>query len=91
MKNEVKNVKLTLQQAKPFVLSLGLLMKCQNVWCGKDLLGEPIYAYPDPEGDKIDGLEGNWFLFVHCPECGNDYSLARLRRITYAKKRAKRT
>ena len=85
MGNE-ETIKLSEQQARPFVNALKLKLKCRNIHCGTDL-SKNIYGYPDLEkGDEVTGLAGRWWVFARCPNCGNECSLQKLFRERRARK-----
>lgn len=46
--------------------------------CGCDISGEPIYYYEHDAGWKVKGIEKRQWLYIHCPECGNDLALWKL-------------
>jgi len=46
-------------------------------YCGYEgLWNLPIYGYSHPDGWKI--RNGKYWLWVHCPKCGHDWSLWKL-------------
>ena len=48
-----------------------------NCFCGYNGLHNlPIYGYTHPEGWNI--RNGKYWLWVHCPKCGHDWSLWKL-------------
>ena len=47
-------------------------------WCGASLTGSVVEGYQHEGGWKVPGLDGTWWLFIHCAGCDYDWSLWKL-------------
>jgi len=52
-----------------------LNLRCR--WCGSDLPAR-FKAYRHDDGWIVSGVEGRWWVYVECPNCGYQWSLWKL-------------
>lgn len=69
---------LTPDQAEPFIKEMKDNGFLECAYCGTDLTGLPLYAYPHGAGWTVKDLDAKQWLYIHCPKCGYDWAVWKL-------------